>query len=128
MTAARGGRTAPRGRGPAGLGTYLEQVADLLRPGTQVLASGLGAVGRSGPPRRVAQARPGGLVALIGSGDAGVYAMGSPALEIADDTIDVIVVPGGDRGAGHRPRCSARRSATTHVMISLYRPAHVVAG
>jgi cobalt-precorrin 5A hydrolase/precorrin-3B C17-methyltransferase len=33
-------------------------------------------------------------VALIGSGDAGVYAMGSPALEMADDAIDVTVVPG----------------------------------
>src|SRR5262249_16709750 len=33
-------------------------------------------------------------VALIGSGDAGVYAMGSPALELAGDDIDVTVVPG----------------------------------
>jgi cobalt-precorrin 5A hydrolase / cobalt-factor III methyltransferase / precorrin-3B C17-methyltransferase len=77
----------------AGLDAYLEQVADLLRPGTRVLASGLGAE-QERAAEAVAQARAGRAVALIGSGDAGVYAMGSPALEIADDTIDVIVVPG----------------------------------
>ena len=33
-------------------------------------------------------------MALIGSGDAGIYAMGSPALESADATIDVVGVPG----------------------------------
>ena len=76
-----------------GLDAYLEQVADLLRPGTRVLASGLGAE-QERAAEAVAQARAGRAVALIGSGDAGVYAMGSPALEIADDAIDVTVVPG----------------------------------
>jgi cobalt-precorrin 5A hydrolase/precorrin-3B C17-methyltransferase len=33
-------------------------------------------------------------VALIGSGDAGVYAMGSPALDLAGGDIDVVEVPG----------------------------------
>jgi cobalt-precorrin 5A hydrolase / precorrin-3B C17-methyltransferase len=77
----------------AGLDAYLEQVADLLRPGTRVLASGLGAE-QERAAEAVAQARAGRAVALIGSGDAGVYAMGSPALELADDAIDVTVVPG----------------------------------
>ncbi len=77
----------------AGLDVYLEQVADLLRPGTRVLASGLGAE-QERAAEAVAQARAGRAVALIGSGDAGVYAMGSPALEIADEAIDVTVVPG----------------------------------
>ena len=77
----------------AGLDAYLEQVADLLRPGTRVLASGLGAE-QERAAEAVAQARSGRAVALIGSGDAGIYAMGSPALEIADDAIDVTVVPG----------------------------------
>lgn len=77
----------------AGLDAYTEQVADLLRPGTRVLASGLGAE-QERAAEAVAQARAGRAVALIGSGDAGVYAMGSPALEIADDAIDVMVVPG----------------------------------
>jgi cobalt-precorrin 5A hydrolase / precorrin-3B C17-methyltransferase len=77
----------------AGLDSYLDQVSDLLRPGTQVLASGLGAE-QERAAEAVAQARAGRAVALIGSGDAGVYAMGSPALELADDSIDVTVVPG----------------------------------
>jgi len=76
-----------------GLDAYLEQVADLLRPGTRVLASGLGAE-RERAAEAVAQARAGRAVALIGSGDAGVYAMGSPALEMAGADVDVIVVPG----------------------------------
>jgi cobalt-precorrin 5A hydrolase/precorrin-3B C17-methyltransferase len=77
----------------AGLDSYLEQVADLLRPGTRVLASGLGAE-QERAAEAVARARAGQAVALIGSGDAGVYAMGSPALELAGDDIDVTVVPG----------------------------------
>ncbi|WP_250291294.1 precorrin-3B C(17)-methyltransferase, partial [Frankia sp. CiP1_Cm_nod1] len=39
-------------------------------------------------------ARAGHAAALIGSGDAGVYAMGSPALERADGSFDVVGVPG----------------------------------
>ena len=77
----------------AGLDAYTEQIADLLRPGTKVLASGLGAE-QQRAAEAVAQARAGHAVALIGSGDAGVYAMGSPALELAGDDIDVTVVPG----------------------------------
>ncbi|MFP8964677.1 SAM-dependent methyltransferase, partial [Streptomyces nanhaiensis] len=42
----------------------------------------------------VAQARAGRAVALIGSGDAGVYAMASPALAEASADIDVVGVPG----------------------------------
>jgi len=77
----------------AGLDAYTEQIADLLRPGTKVLASGLGAE-QERATEAVAQARAGHAVALIGSGDAGVYAMGSPALELVGDDIDVTVVPG----------------------------------
>ena len=76
-----------------GLDSYLEQVAGLLRPGTTVLASGLGAE-QERAATAVAQARAGQAVALIGSGDAGVYAMASPALELAGRDIDVTVVPG----------------------------------
>ena len=76
-----------------GLDSYLEQVADLLRPGTTVLASGLGAE-QERAATAVAQAQAGRAVALIGSGDAGVYAMASPALELAGRDIDVTVVPG----------------------------------
>jgi len=76
-----------------GLDQYLDQVRDLLRPGTRVLASGLGheeARARSA----VDEARASHAVALVGSGDAGVYAMASPALEVAGADIDVVAVPG----------------------------------
>ncbi|MGW1911354.1 precorrin-3B C(17)-methyltransferase [Streptomyces sp. NPDC002076] len=76
-----------------GLDQYVDQIRDLLRPGTRVLESGLGAE-EERARTAVAQARQGHAVALIGSGDAGVYAMASPALAEASDDIDVIGVPG----------------------------------
>ncbi|WP_433888688.1 precorrin-3B C(17)-methyltransferase [Streptomyces sp. CA-111067] len=76
-----------------GLDQYVAQIRDLLRPGTRVLESGLGAE-EERARTAVAQARAGHAVALIGSGDAGVYAMASPALAEAADDIDVIGVPG----------------------------------
>ncbi|MDQ1674226.1 MAG: cobalt-precorrin hydrolase / cobalt-factor methyltransferase / precorrin-3B, partial [Frankiaceae bacterium] len=82
-----------------GLDQYVEQVRDLLRPGTRVLESGLGDE-EARARTAVDQAMAGHAVALIGSGDAGVYAMASPALEMlgeqsmADETIDVVGVPG----------------------------------
>jgi len=42
----------------------------------------------------VQEAQSGNAVALIGSGDAGVYAMASPALEFAATDIEVDGVPG----------------------------------
>jgi cobalt-precorrin 5A hydrolase/precorrin-3B C17-methyltransferase len=42
----------------------------------------------------VAEARAGHAVALVGSGDAGVYAMASPALAEASEDVDVVGVPG----------------------------------
>ncbi|MFG3551086.1 precorrin-3B C(17)-methyltransferase [Streptomyces sp. NPDC047725] len=76
-----------------GLDQYVDQVRDLLRPGTRVLESGLGAE-EERARTAVAEARRGQAVALIGSGDAGVYAMASPALAEASDDIDVVGVPG----------------------------------
>jgi cobalt-precorrin 5A hydrolase/precorrin-3B C17-methyltransferase len=76
-----------------GLDQYVDQVRDLLRPGTRVLASGLGAE-EERARAAVAEATAGHAVALVGSGDAGVYAMASPALEYADERIDVVGVPG----------------------------------
>ncbi|MEU9972996.1 precorrin-3B C(17)-methyltransferase [Streptomyces sp. NPDC051014] len=76
-----------------GLDQYVDQIRDLLRPGTRVLESGLGAE-EERARTAVAEARAGHAVALIGSGDAGVYAMASPALAEASDDIDVIGVPG----------------------------------
>ncbi|MCZ0210346.1 precorrin-3B C(17)-methyltransferase [Streptomyces sp. UMAF16] len=76
-----------------GLDQYVDQIRDLLRPGTRVLQSGLGAE-EERARTALAQARAGHAVALIGSGDAGVYAMASPALAEASDDIDVVGVPG----------------------------------
>ncbi|MEV6105544.1 precorrin-3B C(17)-methyltransferase [Streptomyces sp. NPDC051940] len=76
-----------------GLDQYVDQIRDLLRPGTRVLESGLGAE-EERARTAVAEARAGHAVALIGSGDAGVYAMASPALAAASADIDVVGVPG----------------------------------
>jgi cobalt-precorrin 5A hydrolase/precorrin-3B C17-methyltransferase len=101
----------------AGLDSYLDQVSDLLRPGTKVLASGLGAE-QERAAEAVAQAQAGHAVALIGSGDAGVYAMGSPALELADDSIDVTAVPGVTAALAAAAVLGAPLGHD-HVMISL---------
>jgi len=80
-----------------GLDQYVAQVQDLVRPGTRVLVSGLGEEeARAGTA--LAHARRGHAVALIGSGDAGVYAMASPVLTLAGEDIDVVMVPGVTAG------------------------------
>jgi cobalt-precorrin 5A hydrolase / precorrin-3B C17-methyltransferase len=76
-----------------GLDQYVDQVRDLARPGTRLVVSGLGAE-EERARSAVAEAQAGAAVALLGSGDAGVYAMASPALEAAGDDIDVVGVPG----------------------------------
>jgi cobalt-precorrin 5A hydrolase / precorrin-3B C17-methyltransferase len=76
-----------------GLEQYVERVRHLLRPGTRVSTPPLGSeVERA--KEALAEARAGGSVALVSSGDAGVYAMASPALELAGEDVDVTVVPG----------------------------------
>ncbi len=76
-----------------GLEQYVERVRHLLRPGTRVHTLPLGdEVARA--EKAIAEARAGGSVALVSSGDVGVYAMGSPALELAGEDVEVIVVPG----------------------------------
>ncbi|MFE2044509.1 precorrin-3B C(17)-methyltransferase [Streptomyces sp. NPDC059477] len=76
-----------------GLDQYVDQIRDVLRPGTRILESGLGAE-EERARTAVDEARQGRAVALIGSGDAGVYAMASPALAEAGADIDVVGVPG----------------------------------
>ena len=76
-----------------GLDQYVDQVRDLARPGTRMLVTGLGRE-EERAHSAVAEAGRGHAVALLGSGDAGVYAMASPALEVAGDDIDVVGVPG----------------------------------
>jgi cobalt-precorrin 5A hydrolase/precorrin-3B C17-methyltransferase len=76
-----------------GLDQYVEQVRHLLRPSTQVHASGLGEEEQRAADA-AALAGKGHAVALIGSGDAGIYGMGSPALERAGVDVEVVGVPG----------------------------------
>jgi cobalt-precorrin 5A hydrolase/precorrin-3B C17-methyltransferase len=76
-----------------GLDQYVDQVRDLARPGTRFLETGLGKE-EERAHSAVVEAAKGHAVALLGSGDAQVYAMASPALEVAGDDIDVDVVPG----------------------------------
>ena len=77
-----------------GLDQYIDQIRDLLPAGVQIHATGLGAE-EARARAAVDLARAGARVVLIGSGDAGVYAMASPSLAYADaDDIDVVCVPG----------------------------------
>lgn len=83
-----------------GLDQYVDQVRDLLRPGTSVLETGLGSE-EERARTAVAHAQQGHAVAIIGSGDAGVYAMASPTLEALEQSlanggssIEVVGVPG----------------------------------
>ncbi len=76
-----------------GLGQYVGRVRHLLRPGTRLSTPPLGEeVERA--KLALAEARAGGSVALVSGGDVGVYAMASPALELAGEDVDVVVVPG----------------------------------
>ena len=109
-----------------GLDQYVEQVAHLLRPGTEVRASGLGEEEQRAADA-VALAAKGHAVALIGSGDAGVYAMASPALQQAGADIEVVGVPGVT--AALAAAVAARRPARARPRADLaVRPAHPVAG
>jgi cobalt-precorrin 5A hydrolase/precorrin-3B C17-methyltransferase len=82
-----------------------------------VLASGLGDE-EARARTAVEEAKAGHAVALIGSGDAGVYAMASPALEMADETIDVVGVPGITAALAASARLGAPLGHD-HVAISL---------
>ena len=76
-----------------GLEQYVDRVRHLLRPGTRISTPPLGSeVERA--REALDEARAGGSVALVSSGDAGVYAMASPALELAGEDVEVVVVPG----------------------------------
>jgi cobalt-precorrin 5A hydrolase/precorrin-3B C17-methyltransferase len=76
-----------------GLDQYVDQIRHLLRPGTRIVDSGLGAEERRARTA-VELATAGHHVALIGSGDAGLYAMASPALQLAGADVQVRAVPG----------------------------------
>lgn len=75
-----------------GYGPYVDQCADLLAPHHEIVRSPIGdEVARA--RLAVEHAAAGRRVALVCSGDAGVYAMASIALELAEG-VEVEVVPG----------------------------------
>jgi cobalt-precorrin 5A hydrolase/precorrin-3B C17-methyltransferase len=76
-----------------GLDQYVDQIRHLLPAATRIVESGLGAE-EERARTAVELATEGHAVALIGSGDAGVYAMASPALQVAGLDVDVDAVPG----------------------------------
>ncbi|MFN2608976.1 MAG: precorrin-3B C(17)-methyltransferase [Acidimicrobiales bacterium] len=79
-----------------GYGPYVAQCADLVGPGQEVVSSPIGdELVRA--KQALAEAAAGRRVALVSSGDPGVYAMASVVLELAADEapdLDVEVVPG----------------------------------
>lgn len=100
-----------------GLDQYVDQVRHLLRAGTEVVSSGLGAE-QTRAATAVELASRGRAVALIGSGDAGVYAMASPALEQAGAEIEVVGVAGITAALGAAAVLGAPLGHD-HVLISL---------
>lgn len=78
-----------------GLDQYVDRVRHMLRPGTRVETPPLGSeVERA--EMAISEARAGASAALVSSGDIGVYAMGSPALEAlgGEEGVEVVSVPG----------------------------------
>ncbi|QGF22913.1 precorrin-3B C(17)-methyltransferase [Raineyella sp. CBA3103] len=76
-----------------GYAPYVDQVRDLLSPGTTVYASGMGTE-EARSAYAIAAAREGRRVALVCSGDPALYAMASPVLEQGTEGVDVEIVPG----------------------------------
>ncbi|HLN18074.1 MAG TPA: precorrin-3B C(17)-methyltransferase [Acidimicrobiales bacterium] len=85
-----------------GYAAYVDQVTDLLTPAQEVLRFPLGEeLARAA--RALHEAAAGRRVALVSSGDPGVYAMASPLLELAGTPpfvgVPVSVVPGVTAGS-----------------------------
>lgn len=86
-------RAVRRAQVVIGYRAYLDQCADLIGPAQQHLASPIGEeVVRA--KQALAEAGAGRRVALVCSGDAGVYGMASIVLELAAGDVDIEVVPG----------------------------------
>jgi cobalt-precorrin 5A hydrolase/precorrin-3B C17-methyltransferase len=109
-----------------GLDQYVDQIKPLLSHGVRIVASGLGAE-EERARAAVLLAREGHAVALIGSGDAGIYAMASPALEFAGDDIDVEVVPGVTAAIAAASLLGAPLGPRPRLHLAV-RPAHAVGG
>ena len=76
----------------AGLGRSLDQVGDLLRPGTRILPGAGDAAACS--QEAIRQARLGHAVAITFPADPGMHEAAGLVLSLAGDDIDVVEVPG----------------------------------
>jgi cobalt-precorrin 5A hydrolase/precorrin-3B C17-methyltransferase len=76
----------------AGLGRSLDQVGDLLRPGTRILPGAGNAAACS--QEAIRQARLGHAVALTFPADPGMHEVAGLVLSLAGEDIDVVEVPG----------------------------------
>lgn len=72
---------------------YVAQIRHLLRPGTDIMAIGMGTEEHR-IEFAIAKAREGRSVSLVCGGDPAIYAMASPLLEKGTEGVDVQVVPG----------------------------------
>jgi cobalt-precorrin 5A hydrolase/precorrin-3B C17-methyltransferase len=104
-----------------GYSAYVDQCHDLLAAHHRVIRSPLGSeVERARAALTLAS--DGNTVAMVCSGDAGVYAMASPLLELTDDaafaTVIVEVVPGITAGLAASATLGAPLGHD-HVLISL---------
>ena len=103
-----------------GYGPYVDACADLLTAAQEVVRSPIGEEAVRAKSA-VAEAATGRRVALVCSGDAGVYAMASLAVELAGDTgadVEVEVVPGVTAALAAAALLGAPLGHD-HVMISL---------
>jgi cobalt-precorrin 5A hydrolase/precorrin-3B C17-methyltransferase len=76
-----------------GYQAYLDQCAEVIRPGQTIMASPIGdEVVRA--KQALAEAATGHHVAVVCSGDAGVYGMASIVMELSDGNVDIDVTPG----------------------------------
>ncbi|MDQ6797214.1 MAG: precorrin-3B C(17)-methyltransferase, partial [Actinomycetota bacterium] len=103
-----------------GYGPYVDQCADLIGPHTEVVRSSIGdEVLRA--KQALAEADAGRRVALVSSGDPGVYAMAGIALELVAEygpDLEVEVVPGVPAALAASALLGAPL-AHDHVVISL---------
>ncbi|MFN2505715.1 MAG: precorrin-3B C(17)-methyltransferase, partial [Acidimicrobiales bacterium] len=101
-----------------GYTAYVDQAAGLLGPGQEVVRSPIGEeVVRA--KQALADAAAGRRVAMVCSGDAGVYAMAAVVLELADDpSVPIDVVPGVTAGLASAALLGAPLGHD-HVLISL---------
>ncbi|MGK0541217.1 precorrin-3B C(17)-methyltransferase [Propionimicrobium lymphophilum] len=72
---------------------YVAQIRHMLRPGTDVISTGMGSE-EARIAMAIEKAREGREVSIVCSGDPAIYAMASPTLELGTEGIDVSVVPG----------------------------------